>query len=143
MMHFKSKKKSGGVFGRCEKLWQQCIKARAGWKCEATGRHGEGEDRCKGIVGHHWAKKPTYALRFSLDNGICIANERHSWTHYYGHEFEMELIARRIRTPEEVARVDLLRKTKMRRQGKADLAGIEIYLKQELERFKAAALAGG
>jgi len=61
---------------KCDSLWAECIKRRAGYECELTGVLGNETP----LAAHHIAGKPNYKLRYNLDNGICIDNYKmHIW----------------------------------------------------------------
>ena len=53
-----------------DRLWADIIKARAGYKSEISGK-------TENLQAHHVHKKPNLALRYSLDNGICLTAGEH------------------------------------------------------------------
>jgi hypothetical protein len=114
--------------------------ARAGYRCELTGRPGvwneKKGDYSSGLVAHHIYAKPNYALRFSLDNGVCITIGQHFYTHVAsGNLAKTAEKVRAIRPDDSNQRLDLLVHVKMARQNKTDLAGIVLYLRQELVKY--------
>lgn len=54
----------------CDTLWALCIKARAGFKSELSGK----TDR---LNAHHLRGKANYAMRYSLMNGFCCTAGEH------------------------------------------------------------------
>lgn len=56
-----------------DKLWGDCIKARAGRRSEVSGATGI-------LHPHHIMQKPNHRLRWELDNGVCLTGGEHfSW----------------------------------------------------------------
>ena len=60
---------------KMDTLWSDVVKARAGYKSEISGR----DDGA--LAAHHIFGKPNLALRYNLDNGICLLNHAE---HIYG-----------------------------------------------------------
>ncbi len=72
-------------------LWAKCIKARAGWKSEYSGK----ED-C--LHSHHIGGKSCHAMRWSLWNGICLTSGEHFFiAHNQGRSQKMRCLAMKIR----------------------------------------------
>ena len=62
---------------QCENVWRFIIRSRAGFKSEINEKH----TRDNSILEcHHILGKNSIALRFSLDNGICLADFQHRWS---------------------------------------------------------------
>ena len=77
------------LFNELEKLWSECIKARAHYKSELSGK-------TERLNSHHLIGKPNYLLRFSLENGICITSGEHTFGfHNEGRRRQFE---RRVKT---------------------------------------------
>lgn len=64
---------------KCDALWRDIIKERSGWRSEVSGECGSYSDNGKviGLEAHHIVGKPTYSLRYDLDNGICLTTKEH------------------------------------------------------------------
>lgn len=130
------------IYYECEKLWNEVVKLRAGWKCELSGIF-----KAQGIVlaGHHAFGKSTYALRFDTRGGICLENYRHhiggvhskdpSVASVY-HQKIMDRLKQREGDNIEIILLSLKRDTS------ADLQLIKIKLKQELKEVKGQNLTG-
>ena len=59
----------------CDELWALIIKIKAGWKSELSGTPAIISDKSGqpiGLSSHHIVHKPNYALRYDLENGICL-----------------------------------------------------------------------
>ena len=66
----------------CDKLWSECIKARAGYKSEIS-------NKTEKLHSHHIMGKPNLSLRYDLDNGICLtAGEHFFGIHNQGRMFQ-------------------------------------------------------
>lgn len=108
-----------------EKLWSECVKARAGFKSEYSGKTDD-------LNSHHIHGKPSYRLRFELDNGVCITSGEHKFlAHHAGREDKFKEWACKLRNFD---------REKARRLsnncGGNDLFLVQIYLKQKLKEFK-------
>ena len=57
-----------------DKLWGDCVKARAGMKSEFSGNPGI-------LHPHHIMQKPNHRLRWELDNGVCLTGGEHFGWH--------------------------------------------------------------
>lgn len=109
-----------------EALWSECVKARAGYKSEYSGKD-QGP-----ICSHHIFGKPNYSLRFDLDNGICITNGEHSWiAHNPNRATEFMLCASTIRKVDPEVMI-----LKGKTAGGCDLWAVHAYLKMKLKEFK-------
>jgi predicted restriction endonuclease len=53
-----------------DKDWSEKVKDRAGWKCELCGKI----DR---LQSHHVFTRSIKAVRWSLDNGVCLCAGHH------------------------------------------------------------------
>lgn len=58
-------------------LWADCIKLRAGYKSELSGREGRQIGGESVLHAHHLSGKSSHELRFSLDSGICLTSGEH------------------------------------------------------------------
>jgi hypothetical protein len=120
-----------------DKLWQDCIKTRAGWKSEVSGL---GKDRGYVIQGHHIFHKQNLRLRYSLEFGICLTKNEHMQYH----EFEKRpFITDRHKADDLRARFLAIRKETedkalafKRQTGGMNLFLVKEYLKQKLKEFE-------
>ena len=110
-----------------EKLWSECVKARAGYKSEYSGKTDQ-------LNSHHIHGKPTYRLRFELDNGVCITSGEHFFiAHHTGRSQKFKDWAMGLRG------FDCEKAQRMNKAGTSDLFAVQIYLKQKLKEFQAQA----
>ena len=109
-----------------DELWSKVIKLRAGMKSEYKDMEGY-------LCAHHILGKPTIAMRYALDNGVCITTGQH---HYVAHntgrsrDFTAWALKKRGITEEQL-------KTLSKCSLKPDKFLIKIYLEtkiKELER---------
>lgn len=108
------------------KLWADCVKARAGWRSEYSGKQGA-------LHAHHVHGKPNYRLRFELDNGVAITSGEHKFiAHLQGRAENFKQWAMRIRKFGNEKANLLSQKTRF-----VDLFLVKIYLEQKLKEFKA------
>jgi len=111
---------------KCDKLWSETIKERAGWKCELAGKDNV---KCTNVMqGAHLITRNVLALRHDLRNGRCLCSGHHS---YY--TFRPDLWADIC---DEIWREDW-RDMNRRKRGanKTDLNLTFIYLLQEYEKI--------
>ena len=108
-----------------DKLWAKAIKLRAGMKSEY--KHIPDSY----LAAHHITGKSSYALRWSLDNGVCITTGQHHFVaHHQGRCQQFREWALKLRgVTEEGLRITA--------RGKVDLFAIEIYLKQKIKEYEA------
>ena len=116
---------------QCDKLWTECVKARAGYKSEVSGKEGKQIGGEHVLHAHHIARKPNYRLRYELDNGICLT----AWEHRYGihgdHEEEYREKIKDVRGANIYQQLLPLRNVV-----KIDLQLVKIYLEQELAKYE-------
>jgi hypothetical protein len=106
-----------------EKLWSECVKARAGYKSEYS-------EKKEGLNSHHIHGKPSHRLRFELDNGVCITSGEHFFiAHHAGRSGEFKKWAMELRNFDED-------KANEMKRGTSDLFAVQIYLNQKLKEFK-------
>lgn len=104
-------------------LWNKAVKLRARMKSELKCIEGSY------IASHHIIGKPTHALRYNLDNGICITTGQHKWVaHHTGRAGDFKEKALKIRGVTE----DQLKLTS---RNKVDLWGVQMYLKSKIEEY--------
>lgn len=109
----------------CDALWSNCIKARAGYKSELSGK-------TELLNAHHLRGKPNYLLRYSLDNGISLTNGEHFFVaHNTGRRETFENRVKVLRGDDIFQRLELLRSFR----GKVDLFLVKAYLEQQLKMF--------
>ncbi|HEY0088248.1 MAG TPA: hypothetical protein VGB37_05355 [Candidatus Lokiarchaeia archaeon] len=106
-----------------ETIWKKIIKLRAGMKSELSGQIGI-------LHAHHIVKKPCDFLRFDLDNGICLTAGEHNYGIHGKYEEDYREKIKAIRGS------DIYEKLNMRRHNTCDLRLVEIYLKEELKKYK-------
>lgn len=119
-----------------DKLWQECVKARAGWKSEVSGN---GKHNGFVIQGHHIFHKPNLRLRYALEFGICLTKNEHMSYH----EFEKRAFAADRKKADEMRKsfLDIRKETEekalafKRQTGGNNLFLVEAYLKQKLNEF--------
>lgn len=113
---------------RCDDLWAECVKARAGYKSELS----ELRER---LTAHHIKGKGTYRLRYELDNGICITAGEHRWGIHNPNRHDA--YQKRIDDVIGSARAKKLEVLSLfRYAGGTDLAGVKLYLERELKKCK-------
>jgi len=56
-----------------DKEWSAKVKENAGYRCEITGK-------TINLVSHHIVSRNIYAVRWDLDNGVCVSKSNH----YFG-----------------------------------------------------------
>jgi hypothetical protein len=110
---------------RCDELWGQVIKARAGHVSELSGKTGV-------LHAHHIVGKPNHRLRYELDNGICITAGEHLGIHNQGRREEYQERIERYVGAERMERIRMLKWGNV----KVDLLLIELYLTQQLREFE-------
>lgn len=110
-----------------DKLWADCIKARAGYKCEYSGK-------TEGLNAHHIHGKSNYRLRYELDNGVCITKGVHFFVaHVQGRAEAFKQWAMRLRGLNN-EKASLLAMG----CGASDLFLIKLLLEKKLKEFKSA-----
>jgi len=108
-----------------DKLWSECIKARAGYKSEWSGKR----DR---LNSHHIFKKTSYRLRWELQNGVCITSGEHKFLAHGNQEAEFLFWAMRLRGLSETH----LMLWKHKSTKTVDLWAVREHLKQKLGEFR-------
>lgn len=109
-----------------DKLWIKAIKLRAGMKSEL--KHIPDAY----IASHHILGKATLALRYSLDNGVCITTGQH---HYVAHntgrseKFKQWALNHRGVSEEQL---------RMMANNKTDRFFIKAYLESKIKEFSSA-----
>lgn len=107
-----------------DRLWAECVKARAGYRCEYSGKKGQ-------LNAHHIDGKPNYRLRYELENGICITNGVHFYVaHHAGRAQEFRKKALQIREIDEKFLETLRHLT-----GGSDLFLVKLYLEKEFKKW--------
>ena len=125
-MKKKQKTKKQLCFDRCEKLWKEIVKLRAGYKSEISGREA------KPAHPHHSFGKSSYALRFDLRGGVCLTAREHQKVHN-DPSFD-EQVKEYVKKREREDIFTILKAQK-------NCAGVDIYiielaLKQKLKELK-------
>jgi hypothetical protein len=68
-------KKNAKLFNKCERMWKDIVKIRAGYKSELSGIPANPAHP------HHVKGKSSYALRFDTRGGMCITSAEHYKAH--------------------------------------------------------------
>ena len=109
----------------CTKLWADCVKAKAGWKSELSGKS-------EGLHAHHLIGKPNYRLRFHIENGICLTAGEHFFVaHNTGREADFKKRVRLLRGHDIFERLEEF----SHYNGKTDLGGVKVYLQEQLKFY--------
>lgn len=74
------KRKKPDLLKKCDNLWRDIILLRAGYKSEINHMMCRKHGGDVVIQAHHIVKKPNYALRYDIENGICLTY----YEHHYG-----------------------------------------------------------
>jgi hypothetical protein len=101
-------------------LWAKAVKLRAKMKSEYNDIPGN-------LHAHHIIGKPTYALRWNLDNGVCITGGQHFFVaHVQGRAqaFKEWALKKRGVTEEQL---------KMTSRNRVDLFATKLYLEQKIK----------
>ena len=114
-----------------DKLWSEAVKLRAKQTCEYSGRT---RDNGINLHAHHIGGKSNYALRWDLNNGVCIAGGVHKFVaHHSGRAKKFRDWALKLRGIDEDY---LLLRGKV--LCKSDLWGTMAYLKLQINVFSKA-----
>jgi len=109
---------------KCDSLWAKIVKARAGFQSQISGRTGNN----MALNSHHIFGRESYALRFSLDNGICLTPGEHIYgIHVEGRREKIFAQIEKVKGVKVMGKISNLR----HQIGKTDLKLIFIYLKEE------------
>ena len=123
----KDKKK---LFKKCERLWSQIVKLKAGNKSEYSGQDGT-------LNSHHVLGKGSYALRFDPRNGISLNYIEHLFGIHNNDPYIAEAYKKKIeakiyeREGENI--FDILEAQK---RASSNIFMIEIALKAKLKELK-------
>lgn len=130
----KIKTKSQLLIIECDNLWKEIIKFRAGYKCELTGLKGRQIDKDNGCIldAHHLIGKSNYALRYNLDNGICLARGKHIYNAH--NESRKEQFKQEVITYKGYDIYTELRKFKFKTSTSLEM--YKLYLTHELKKLK-------
>ena len=117
---------------RCDDLWAECIKARAGYVSELSGKEGRQIGGPSILHAHHMFGKSSYRLRYELRNGIALTAGEHTFGVH--HQGRREAVEERIRLKrgEDWEYCSGLSK----HPGKTDLKMVLIFLQNELRKVK-------
>lgn len=114
----------------CDRLWAECVKARAGYRSEISKLNTEV------LAAHHIAGKGCYRLRYELENGICLLNNKeHIHGVHSSDPLKAEIYRSRIlkvRGEDIFERMNALKQSKE----KTDLKMVEIWLRSVLRGLK-------
>ena len=116
------------LFNRCERLWKEIVKLRAGHKSELSGLPADPAHP------HHCLGKSTYALRFDIRGGMCITAGEHFQAHSTDNFRINEKIREVLKNREGKNIIEILEIQK--RRTKINLQIVEMQLKEELKKLK-------
>lgn len=118
----KVKKQTGKITAKdCDELWAKAVKARAGYKCEQSGGTNE-------LQAHHIIPRTCWALRYDLENGVCLTKYYHLfWAHHDGVSF-----AKWIATKRDLNYLE----SKRNNRSKLDYMAIALYLQSKIKEFQ-------
>ena len=121
---------------QCDRLWIECIKARASYRSELSNIEGRKIGGTAILCSHHILGKATYRLRYSLDNGICLVNgkEHIFGVHNHNPAIAIEYYHRIIKTIGARRYKKILKLEQFR--VKSDLTMVKIYLENKLKEYK-------
>lgn len=105
----------------CDLLWAKAVKARAGHRCE--------KENCqnKDLQAHHVISRTNYALRFDVENGVCLCTSHHLfWAHKDALSF-----SKWVNTKRDIPYLESRRGNRTR----ADYAAIALYLNEKIKEF--------
>jgi len=129
----KPKTKKQKPYDECVALWAECVKSKAGYKSEYSGKWGKQIGGEEILHAHHICGKSSHQLRFCIENGVCLTSGEHKFiAHHAGrYEYFREFIVK-------VRGWDFYETMKLyKHQGeKADLEFTKSSLKSKLEEFK-------
>lgn len=105
----------------CDLLWAKAVKAKAGHKCEHTGCNR------RDLQSHHVISRTNWALRFDLENGVCLCTYHHLfWAHKDAIGF-----AAFIKTKRDIPYLE----SKRGNRSKLDYSAIALYLQSKIKEF--------
>ena len=106
----------------CDKLWALAVKARAGNKSEYSGKDGV-------LHAHHICGKNSYALRYSLENGVALTAGEHKFIAHRADRAEtFRSFVLKHKGADFYEKMEMLKWTRT----KTDLTLVKIYLIQEI-----------
>lgn len=117
----------------CDELWSECIKARAKYKSEISGKEGRQIGGDSILNAHHISGKSSLRLRYELENGICLTKGEHFFgIHHQGRQKSYEEKIKKVKGKDIYEKMKRLKNI----TGKTDLNIVEIYLKKKLSEYK-------
>jgi len=119
----------------CDGLWSECVKLRAGYKSEISGKEGKQIGGSFVIAAHHIGGKKTRYMRYLLENGICLEA---TGEHIFGIHSRNIITANQFKQRIELVKgKDIYEKLASYSNHKSkSLKEIRIYLENELARLK-------
>lgn len=111
----------------CDKLWADCVKAKAGHKSEISGK-------TESLHAHHLVGKANFHMRYCLENGICLTAGEHFYVaHHAGRVEDFRSVVKALRGVHVFENLNIL----AHYNTKVDLWGVREYFKKELKRLAA------
>jgi len=129
------KRKIGAVslVAICDKLWADCVKAKAGYVSEISNKRGKQIGGEYVLNAHQINGKPNHQLRYDIDNGVCLTSGEHKFgIHNQGKKAEYE---EKIKQAKGYDCYSSMKSLKWK-SGKIDLQVVKLYLEKELARIK-------
>lgn len=120
---------------RCDNIWSEIIKRKAGYRSELSGVLGRKVGGLAILTSHHIVGKPNYRLRYELKNGICLINGNE---HIFGVHNKYDPVKSKKYQDliiEKTGKDNYEWLLTLRRDKKSDLKLIEIYLQEELKKL--------
>ena len=116
---------------RCDKLWAEVVKKRAGYKSEYSGKAYDKENGVY-LAAHHLIYKHNYRMRFEILNGFCLTIGEHKFIAHHPHREEaFKEVVKQVKGDDIFDRLNEM--YRLSKTGGTDLGLVEIYLKQQLE----------
>lgn len=116
----------------CDALWAECIKLRAGYKSEYSGKPGKQIGGDSILNAHHLIGKSSLGLRYNFDNGICLTNGEHNFIAHHTQRAEgFREFVKSLRGEDIFEKL-----TKFKHKTSTSLRMYKIYLEQEIKKIK-------
>lgn len=114
---------------RCDDLWSELVKMRAGFKCEVCQRKDT-------LNSHHIYSRANHAVRHDPDNGVCLCVSHHTFnSRFSAHLTPADFIdwITEKRGKEWLTALRIRAKSSI---GRIDFKLMALYLKKQIETLK-------